>query len=567
MAGGFEVLAAKEPPNPSKTGLGGFEYLAAKEGPPEDSWYKNLGRKAYQVVGGIINATPIPLAADFASMAATGESLGELEELEERLPELQEKFPFANVPSKIDREKYMQALQEAQGSFPTQRNIERGVEELTGAPLTPKTRADELLRLGGMAGKFGGVAAGIAAPAASATFHEGLGVPEPIADIAALALSNPLGKAYDMAPRIGKAKKASGLTSRRYEGLKKPKEVSGNVIKRIADKTESEFRDISSKLIQEGEGAKTYNALKEDSGFKDKVGDAFKQVEQAATEITEPLSTQGIKDKLTKASTGMSKKGFAANPFDKAYKSYITDMIKDIEAGEVTAQQLVQQYRKNNQALGDYYSPSLSRAQNRAQKDALLDFNRAIASTIKEEFPNSDFANLFEFTNKQWAGIKDAEAIDKFMDDMFSGKINYAKGKQFFERENMQIPFKRVLGEEGYEKFTVLMDDLMSTEQASKLLKVAEKSGLGDYAKHAARYVIHPSFAKGKLLVDTVKKAWDSLLDMPQLTVKWKKGIDQFKLGKFSDANKTFEDLEQDVEKASRERFEKRKQEHKKSIK
>lgn len=512
----------------------------------EESWAMNAARKIYQPIAGALNMTAPSLTMDAISAMATGESLSELEDLEERLPDLKKKFPHADLPEKIDREKYMQSLQEAQESFPTQRNIEKKIEEKTGAPLEAKTRADELFRLAGSAGKLspGGVgqktAAGVAAPVISQSLVEA-GAPEGVADIVALMASNPLGKA---ANSLEKAKHPSGLTKRRYEGITSPKSVSGKVKERITAKTEKEFNNITNKLIEESQESKTYSQLKENPQFKQQVSDAFKEVEKAAIEIEQPVSTYSIKERLINARKQSDSKGFADSPYDKAYKKQVNGILEDIETPQVSAQQLVQQYRKNNAALSEHYDPNISRAANRAQKDALLDFNRSIAETIKKEFPDSEFARSFEFTNKEWSKIKDAEYVDKFVDDLFDGKIRYEKGKKLLERENAQLPFKRLLGEEGYSKFEGLINDLMSTESANKLLKVAESKGLGDLARYAMSYVLHPSLAYAKFAGKFMKDTYKALLDKPQLSVKWQKGIELFKAGNFIDAARKFEEIE-----------------------
>lgn len=534
-------------------GFVSFQSTEPPDSVKEEPWYKEAIRKAYQPLSGIINATPIPLALDVMSMTAQGESLNELEELKERYPELKEKFPFANWPKDgLDEEKYMEALRNATETFPTQRNIERGIEETTGLPLTPKSRTDELLRLGGMGGKFasaagastkGAIGAGVAVPAA-AEAGKAVGIPEPFADLVALGLSKPLSKGAEILPSLGKKTKPSGLTARRYEKLTSPKEVSAKTKAKITEKTEGEFRDITSKLIQEGEGAKTYNALKDDKTFKTSVQNLFPEVERLAGEFPEPIPTMKIKQGLA---TRRPEKGFVSSEYDKAYQAAKKAMIKDITAENVSAQQLVQQYRKNNMELGEYYDPSKSRAMNRARKDALVDFNREIADVMKTEYPNSEFAELFEFTNKRWSQIKDAEFVDKFMDDLFNGKINYKKGEELLQRENAQFPFKRMLGEEGYKHFEQLTKDLMTTEQANKMLKVAEKKGLGDVLKGMTNYLIHPSFLKLKFGANIVKGAWESLLDKPQLAVKWDEGIKHFKAGKFAEAAKSFEALEKEI--------------------
>lgn len=507
-------------------------------GPEEEDTLTTLGRYAAQIPIGLAQVSTPGIISNFMNILGTGSAL-DPEEIDQirRISE-QQGIPF-------DEEAYLESIQKASSMFPTPSNLARIAEEATGLPLEPKTRGQRLTQLAASAGgaAAGGLAqkaiSGAIAPSASAAL-EAAGLPEEIADIAGFAAGVPLGSKIG----IEKAKKPSGLTARRYEAIKKPRDVSRGVARRISEKTESEFRDISGKLVQEGKGAKTYNALKEDAGFKDRIGELFGEVENAAAEISEPISSNTIKEKLAKSYKDVSKKGFVDNAHEKAYRKLVKENIRDIKGQNISAQQLVEQYRKNNRALGEHYNPLRSRAENRAAKDSLLDFNKAIADTIREKYPDSEFSKLFDFTNRQWAAIKDAEYIDKFMEDMFSGKINYAKGKKFFQQENAQLPFKRIMGEEGFEKFESLMSDLMSTEEANKLLKAAEAKGFGDMAKYVRSYVLHPALLKGKAVVDVSKKAWNQLLDKPQLSIKWKKGVDNYRKGNFAEAFKIFSEME-----------------------
>lgn len=145
-------------------------------------------RYLYQFPAGVASAVTYP--ANLLQMAGTGESLGEYGELEERIPELQKQFPQAPWQNfkGLNKERYMGAVQEASESFPTQQNIERGVENLTGLGLTPQTTGQENIRLGGAA--FGFNPGNIlqksisAAAVPSAKFGmEEVGVPSPLAEI------------------------------------------------------------------------------------------------------------------------------------------------------------------------------------------------------------------------------------------------------------------------------------------------------------------------------------------------------------------------------------------------
>ncbi len=223
----------------------------------------------------------------------------------------------------------------------------------------------------------------------------------------------------------------------------------------------------------------------------------------------------------------------------------MNDFQKKTPEKNISAVNLVDQYRKNNKSLGELYEPGKSRAYNRAKKEALLDYNKIIGDTIEKKYPDSAFSDLFKFTNKRWTEIKDAEYIDKFLDDMFTGKVNYEKGKKFFDK-SAQEPFKRALGDQ-YPKFEQLMKDLMTTKQANSLLKIADQKGYKGFLKTGISYLIHPKLAATKIGLDNAKALYQTLLDKPKLTFVWDEGIKAAKKGEFDLAENNFSILDQEI--------------------
>ena len=168
----------------------------------QDSQAKAILRWLYQPVGGFLQLFKIPLALTAVQQVGIGEALGDLDELEERIPELMKQHPEApweNYDPKTFREDYLKGLQGAADYFPTLSNVEREVEERTGIPLQPEHRGHRLARLGGGAGKIAqglggdpsqiGLAA-VATPAISRDLEK-RGLPEWLADL----LSFPAGQA------------------------------------------------------------------------------------------------------------------------------------------------------------------------------------------------------------------------------------------------------------------------------------------------------------------------------------------------------------------------------------
>jgi hypothetical protein len=153
-------------------------------------------RYAYQLPAGYLTGA-YTYPANMLQMAGMGEALSDYEELEDRIPELQKKFPQAPWGNfrGVDqfKEDYRQGIQNASDYFPTQQNIERGIENLTGLGLTPQTRSQSLLRTGGEAAGFntGSLLSKAISSVAVPTVKYGLeesGVPEPLSDILSFSI-------------------------------------------------------------------------------------------------------------------------------------------------------------------------------------------------------------------------------------------------------------------------------------------------------------------------------------------------------------------------------------------
>jgi hypothetical protein len=521
----------------------------------EEGAFTSGVRTALQVPQGIAEMTAPGLITGAWQLLAQGEILDpdEIEQIK-NISE-REGVPF-------DEEKYMEAAQAALGTIPTVSNIASKIEEQTGLPLEAKTGLQKGVRLASSVGKaVPGTLAQKAAAATTAplakTGLEELGVPEPIAELGGFtvgALAGGKAPAID----VGKVKKPSGLQVKRYEKLEKPTEISKGKIEKINKNLENEFRNIASDIIEKSPIEETYTALKEDASFKQAAKEAFKEVEVVSEQLPEKFSTHDLKKELVDEVLKKKGTGFTPSEYDKNHKKFIKEFIKETPTQEIQAKDLVIQYRKNNEALKQAYEPGQSFAYNRAKRQALSDYNKSIASIIEKKFPETEFAHLFKSTNEKWSKIMDAEAIDKFMDGMFDGKVKFEKGRQFFDKEGMTVPFKRALGEEGFKNFEQLMKDLMTKEKAHSMMKAAKSKGYKDLASTGLAYVLHPNIGLAKMGLDITKGAyksiWESLLDKPQLVFTWDKGVKAFKKGDFAQAEKAFDKVKAEFEVLSAEK-------------
>ncbi len=525
-----------------------FDELTFDEG-----FWKNAFRTALQVPQGIAEATKYGIGTGLFQMLALGESDLGVEEWH-KLRELaeQEGIPF-------DEEAYEQGRQEMLGSIPTVSNIASKIESEYGVPLEPRTGLQKALRLGSMAGKFQPGAASqkataaVAAPAAAVGL-EAAGVPEQFAELGALGVGAIAGgKAPAIDVSLTKTK-PSGLPARQFEKTTSPKEVPRSKLETINEKLESDFKKISDDIIKESPVGETAEALKNDPTFKQESRELLNQAQEIADTIPSVIESKSLKKEITDLSK-KNVKGFALGEYDKNYLKFMNEASKDIKSKNISMSKLVEQYRKNNKSLGEYFEPGSSKALNRAKRDALLDQNRAIATVLEKSAP--ELSTVFKEGNGRWTKIMDAEAVDNFIGDMFDGKVNFKKMHDFFDKEGYAFKFKRALGDEGYKKFEGLMKDMVSSEVPYKMLKVAKTKGWGDLAETAGAFIIHPTLGKAKIGIQAAKQTYKSImnamLDKPQIAVTWKRAVDDLKKGNFEAATKGFEALKEEVEVLPRE--------------
>ena len=524
-----------------------FEQISQEDKYKEGA-LKSAGRTTSQIPQGLLEATTPGLAASLWQLLGMGEVL-DPEEIEHiKAVSEREGIPF-------DENAYYEAAQQALGSVPTVANIANAIEERTGAPLEPKEWYQKALRLASLGGKLQPgtlgqkVAAGATAGGTSELLKE-TGIPEPFAELAGLGAG---GIAGTKAPaiEIGKATKPSGLPKRGFEKLTEPREVSTKKLFKINEKLESDFRDISDKIVAESPIGETAEALASDPAFKQQSRELLNQAQQIADSLPDTLPTKTLKKELSEM--GAKKiKGYALSEYDKNYMKFMKEAIEGIIPENASMGEIVEQYRKNNDSLRKYFEPGASEALNTAKRDALLDHNRVIAKIM--ENVDKDLAKVFKEGNARWSKLMDYEAVYKFVNKIFEDKINFKKMHDFFDKQGYDRLFKRALGEKGFVQFEGLMKDMLSSEVPYKMLKLAKQKGWQDMFETAGAFILHPTLGKAKLGYEAGKKGlrflMNSFLDKPRVGITWKRGVENLKKGNFAQADKDFNILNNEVVKA-----------------
>jgi len=509
--------------------------------------YKEVGRYALQPFVGAAEVTGPGIAASIWDLLGSGEALSALEEFDQnRMEELKQKFPSAPWENfkGIDKEKYMQSLQEARQTLPTVSNIASFLERTTGAPLEAHNRIQRLLRLGGGGAKLrpGSVKpkaiAGITAPVVSAG-AEALGAPEPLADVIGLAASQ-------IVPEVGAEyiTKESGLPTRWYESISKERDLSPRQYRLVKDAVEKDVRTITDQLITSRN--KTASAIKTSPDFLAQLEDGFDQVANLAKNIKTPINPQILKNNYRKMFSRRPSKGFIKGDYDKAYRKEFKNLFDQIPIDQpLSFTDALETFRETNKTLRQMWKPGESKAVNRGKLDAYIDLNRAISDTFKDVEPTSNFNKLFKETNKAYSDVQKLDTINSYFDDIFSGeKLNFRKARQIYNDPEVKEAFNGLIGKEGYDQMKDVMTDFISTEKANSLLKKAEAVGFKNMGRYVKRWIFSPVWAKFSAVKDVMKYSANETLASQRFRLTWKSAMNNFKSGNFAKAEQDFKSLE-----------------------
>jgi hypothetical protein len=327
--------------------------------------------------------------------------------------------------------------------------------------------------------------------------------------------------------------KQSGMPIRGYEGITKETKVTPDQLEKVQTVVRKDFEDAVESAVTKN------NALARESranpNLEAELETQLKEVDKLVNDLPMPLDTVkggDIRNALAGKMSQKKKPGVTQSEAEREYTSQMNRWIKEAEKGEVTDKALYDQFRKNNQELKSYYEPGKSRSINEGKKDALLDYNRALTDLLKARNPESPFIKLFESTNARFSGLRNLEKVEGALGSLFKdGKFNYKGSKKLRHDSHFQDALKKTLGENGAKEVLTILDDMIPTEQAMKLLKKAEALGVKDIMKLATKWYIYPIWATGSAVTKVGRHLKANRLADPRFVKEWKIGTRALKKG------------------------------------
>jgi hypothetical protein len=211
---------------------------------------------------------------------------------------------------------------------------------------------------------------------------------------------------------------------------------------------------------------------------------------------------------------------------------------------------VVEQYRKNNRQLKQYFEPGKSGAYNDAKKTVLLEENKAITAALKKKFPKSEFIEVFEQTNRDYERIMQFDFVENKIGGIFSdNKLNFTEAKKLLNNTQFQSNLRRLVGQEVQQQFNGLLRDFGSIQDPYKLLRVAQNSGLtAELIKYAAPYLLGKEIGIASTALKIggygIRSFREVLLRNPEIIINWREGIRNFKAGNYPIAIRSFQEVE-----------------------
>ena len=351
-------------------------------------------------------------------------------------------------------------------------------------------------------------------------------------------------KGITKVPKVPKTK-PSGLPVRKFEKLKKPTRVFRGTTEKAIQETKKDFNKLTSDLLTKTN--RSYKAILEDPTFKSTVSDLFEKVESSAKDIKKSTSSKNLANELRTKMRKTGEKAISLSDSDITKRTQLKKYFNDTVNRKVNPEELLTQFRKNNEQLSKLYPYGDKALENIGKREALETYNRAIANFIEENYKDTQFSDLFKFTNKRWSEIKKIETVDKYLDALFKGdKIDFRQAEKAVTDPKYSGRLKNALGKEGFSEFKQINKDLLSKEQTLKLLK-AKGFDMDYLSKKAIGYLIKPTLTKGVIAKDFVSQLWRTSLSKPQYVRQWRKGLSLFKRGHVKEAVATLKSLEKSI--------------------
>lgn len=498
------------------------KYLAPKDGGEEEGIGKGLVRNLAQLPLGLFQKATAVL--EMLQPGVIQESLDDIEE-----------YAIKNHLSEEEYNKLVSGIYEGAQYLGSQSQVEEWIEEKTGAPLVPRTRAQELLRLGSFAkgitpGKMQSYAAATGVPAASIALEESGFTPE-AADTLALLTSplsmfgaskiskSPISFPQKSINKLGEGGEVGSAAPRKK--LSKPQKIERFAVSEEIPPIERSSFEAAEDILQEVERGKSKpppletmsrspSSLRGRVSLSNEPGSGVAEVPR-----TLPFTKEGLENSVLnpisnskvyrKSNAGKSLQNEIIDISRKNYEEVgkLYDRVRDLNSNlEYTHQNLATQLNATIQQLEKIPSKStvtkklIKTSQEILDKIAttsegevtglrpipnnvLIDQIQQLREIINFDFPEAKVENQFKpiirNIEESLFSTTKAEGNAPAVESLLEANAAYRQWKDIFDNEKIS-PFRR----RSNHQYVKLYENSLRTDDFNALRKILAQSPEGD---------------------------------------------------------------------------------------
>lgn len=440
---------------------------------PEESTAKSTLRSAAQVPLGYAAKYTFP--ADIASLATQGATRGAFEE-GEAMEDARRLSPQDFHPQITEEEKQKYIGQVAE-NFPTQRNLERIIEEKTGLPLQSKTGLQKSLRLGGEAAGFTTgkplekALRGVAAPAISKTLQESqLNAPEEVADLAGLVASGTpipsLRKAEKIVPKFSSGlSKPAAVESKIAKYGKIPKEVKEATIKGLNE----EAAKISEKILEKERPI--IRQINEGKDLDSEFQQGFSALRQSAKKYNPELNINPVSSLMEKTRVDL---GGLPNPSKQTRK-----ILKEAEAFSrnppITLYDNLRNFRDLSKKQNEIYEKAHIFGKQKEYADFISNYKKSITQAIEESFPkDAEWVKQFKELNQNYSEYLNTKKAQSILSPILGKEPTVSQLEKYVKDPKIRKNLSMSLGQKGSDEIVQLVGDLTKARESISKIPVKE---------------------------------------------------------------------------------------------
>lgn len=396
----------------------------------------------------------------------------------------------------LNYEAFTQGSDKVINKIPALSSLIDGLAKNTSIDLHPQSELEKVLRLAGNAGYFpktlGNKILSSVLGAGLFETQKQLGVPEPVAELTSLLGSTALPGLLQ-----GKVKKFdSGLTKRNLQKINKSTSMTPTQKEKLLQTLRQEGQDLSQDLLEKY--FPQYQEITQNPGFIQALEKDFEDIANTfSTASHKSLPTRDLQDKLRKLMHKEMTSSLYKDPGQKTYLKTMQEAIKDLHNQPTfSTADLLNQYRRNNLSLKNYYDSTLSSLQNKANKKALLDQQQAIKELLQEAYAEDPKVfKKFLNTNASYENVKSLEKISSSFDKAMSSSDPSHNMNKLLNDKRFNETLLKSMGKTGADQFKTLIKDYTTLTQNLPRIKESA-SGFKILKDHGWLTLLLPNMLK-----------------------------------------------------------------------